>query len=123
MRAKAEESKIGLAGLRQLRNAATALWIKTADAKSGKTFVSGAIQNFDASVLTLAAAESRELEERGKAANTVFQALWKAAEPLFTEGVSAPDACPVCATPLANTTAGSVEAIQKHICKHLGKLT
>lgn len=123
MRAKAEESKIGLAGLRQLLNAATALWIKRADAQSGKTFVSGAIQNFDASVLTLAAAESRELEERGKAANTVFQALWKAAEPLFTEGVSAPDVCPICTTPLANTTAGSVEAIQKHICKHLGKLT
>lgn len=123
IRAKAEESKIGLAGLRQLRNAATALWIKTADAKSGKTFVSGAIHNFDASVLTLATAESRELEERGKAANTMFQALWKAAEPLFTEGVSAPDACPVCTTPLANTTAGSVEAIQKHICKHLGELS
>lgn len=123
MRAKAEESKIGLAGLRQIRNAATALRVETADAKSGKTFISGALPDFDATVLTLSAAESKELEERGKAASTVFQALWKAAEPLFADGVSAPDTCPVCTTPLAKSTAGSVETIREHISKHLGELS
>jgi len=48
-----------------------------------------------------------------------FQGLWKAAEPLFAEGVSAPDVCPVCITPIAATVAGSPEAIRDHVTKHL----
>ncbi len=36
--------------------------------------------------------------------------------------MAAPDICPVCATPVANTAAGSAEAIRKHIAKHLEKL-
>lgn len=106
-RAKAEENKIGLAGLRQIRNAAATLRAEVTDAENGETIVSGAIPTFDAAVAALAAAESKETEERGKAASTVFQALWKAAEPLFAEGVAAPDICPVCATPVADTAAGS----------------
>ena len=121
-RAKAEENKIGLAGLRQIRNAAAALWAEATDAESGETIVNGAIPIFDATVATLSAAESKETEERGKAASTVFQALWKAAEPLFAEGVPAPDVCPVCATPVADTAAGSPETIREHIAKHLEEL-
>jgi recombinational DNA repair ATPase RecF len=121
-RAKAEENKIGLAGLRQIRNAAAALWAEATDAESGETIVNGAIPIFDATVATLSAAESKETEERGKAASTVFQALWKAAEPLFAEGVPAPDVCPVCATPVADTAAGSPQTIREHIAKHLEEL-
>jgi hypothetical protein len=121
-RAKAEENKIGLAGLRQIRNAAAALWAQVTDADSGETVIRGAIPTFDAAVGTLSAAEIKEAEERSKAANTMFQALWKAAEPLFAEGVPAPDVCPVCATPVADTVAGSAEAIQEHIAKHLEEL-
>jgi ABC-type lipoprotein export system ATPase subunit len=121
-RAKAEENKIGLAGLRQIRNAAAALWAEVTDAESGEITVSGAILAFDAAVEALLAADSTEAEERGKAENTVFQALWKAAEPLFAEGVPPPDVCPVCATPVADTVAGSTEAIREHIAKHLEDL-
>lgn len=121
-RAKAEENKIGLAGLRQIRNAAAALWAEATDAESGEIIVNGAVPIFDAAVATLSAAESKETEERGKAASTVFQALWKAAEPLFAEGVPAPDVCPVCATPVADTAAGSPETIREHIAKHLEEL-
>jgi ABC-type lipoprotein export system ATPase subunit len=122
-RAKAEENKIGLAGLRQIRNAAAALWAELMDAESGEAVVSGAVPTFDAAVATLSAAEIEETEERGKAASTAFQALWKAAEPFFAEGVPAPDVCPVCATPIADTAAGSVETIREHIAKHLEELT
>ncbi|WP_245431201.1 AAA family ATPase [Rhodoplanes roseus] len=122
MRAQAEENKIGLAGLRQIRNAAAGLWLEATDADSGETVVSGAVPTFDAAVTTLATAESKEAEERDKAAGTVFQALWKAAEPLFVEGAPAPDVCPVCITPIADTTAGSVEAIRDHVAKHLEEL-
>jgi DNA repair exonuclease SbcCD ATPase subunit len=121
-RAKAEENKIGLAGMRQIRNAAAALRAEATDTESGETVVSGTIPAFDASVAALSAAEGRETEERSKAASTVFQALWKAAEPLFAEGVAAPDICPVCATPVADTEAGSAETIREHIAKHLEEL-
>ncbi|WP_158745263.1 AAA family ATPase [Acidisphaera sp. L21] len=121
-RAKAEENKIGLAGLRQIRNAAAALWAETTDAASGEIVVIGTIPTFGAAVATLSAAESKETEERGKAASTVFQALWKAAEPLFAEGGPAPMVCPVCATPVADTAAGSPETIRTHIAKHLEEL-
>lgn len=121
-RAKAEENKIGLAGLRQIRNAAATLWAEVADAESGETVVVGLIPTFDAAVATLSSTESKEAEERGKAASTVFQALWKAAEPLFVEGVPVPNVCPVCSTPVADTAAGSAEAIREHIAKHLEEL-
>ncbi|WP_225143656.1 MULTISPECIES: AAA family ATPase [unclassified Bradyrhizobium] len=122
VRAKAEENKIGLAGLRQISNAAAALWSEVTDAESGKTVVSGAIPTFDAALGALSAAVAEEAEERGKAASTMFQALWKAAEPLFAEGVPAPAVCPVCETPVADTAAGSAGAIRGHIAKHLEEL-
>lgn len=121
-RAKAEENKIGLAGLRQIRNAAGALWAEAQDADNGATVSNGAVPTFEAAVEAMSAAETKETEERGKAANTVFQTLWKAAEPLFADGVSIPDVCPVCATPVADTAAGSVLAIREHIAKHLEEL-
>lgn len=121
-RAKTEENKIGLAGLRQIRNAAAALRVEATDAESGEIVVSGAIPAFDAAVAALSAAESKEAEERGKASSTVFQPLWKAAEPFFAEGAAAPDVCPVCATPVADTAAGSAETIREHIAKHLEEL-
>jgi recombinational DNA repair ATPase RecF len=121
-RAKAEENKIGLAGLRQIRNAAAALWAEATKAETGETVVSGAIPTFDAAVAALSGAVAKEEEERGKAASTAFQALWKAAEPFFAEGVPAPDVCPVCATPVADTAAGSTEGIRGHIAKHLEEL-
>lgn len=121
-RAKAEENKIGLAGLRQIRNAAAALRAETKDGEGSEIIVSGAIPTFETAVAALLAAESKETEERGKAASTVFRALWSAAEPLFAEGVAAPDICPVCATPVADTSAGSAGAIREHLAKHLEEL-
>lgn len=121
-RAKAEENKIGLAGLRQIRNAAAALWAEATKAETDETAISGAIPTFDAAVAALSGAVAKEAEERGKAASTAFEALWKAAEPFFAEGGPAPDVCPVCATPVADTAAGSTEAIRGHIAKHLEEL-
>jgi recombinational DNA repair ATPase RecF len=121
-RAKAEENTIGLAGLRQIRSAAAGLWLETKDADSDEIVVSGAVPTFDGAVTKLATAESKEAEERDKAAGTAFQALWKAAEPLFAEGVAAPDICPVCITPIVDTVAGSPDAIREHVANHLEDL-
>ena len=120
-RAKAEADKIGLAGLRQVRNAGAALWAGT-NAEGGASVVSGAIPAFDSAMSALSNATTKEEDERGKAANSAFQVLWNAAEPLFAEGAAAPDICPICATPVAATTTGSSEAIRSHIGKHLGEL-
>jgi recombinational DNA repair ATPase RecF len=122
IRAKTEENKIGLVGLRQIRNAAAVLWAEATDAASGETLVNGTIPTFDAAVATLSAAGSAEVEERSKAASSAFQALWKAAEPFFAEGVPTPDVCPVCTTPVVDTAAGSAQAIRGHITKHLEEL-
>jgi hypothetical protein len=121
-RAKAEENKVGLAGLRQIHNAAAALWIESMDAGGHETVVTGAIPAFVAAVNALSEADKKESEERGKAASSAFQALWKAAEPLFAEGAPVPEACPVCATLIANTASGSPAAIRDHLAKHLGEL-
>lgn len=121
-RAKGEENKTGLAGLRQIRKAAAALRAEATDAESGETVVSGTIPTFDAAVAAQSAATSKEAEERGKAASTAFHALWKAAEPLFAEGLPTPDVCPLCSTPVAETAAGSAEAIRGRIAHHLEEL-
>jgi len=121
-RAKAEENRIGLAGLRQIRKTAAALRAEATDTESGETVVTGVIPTFATAVAALSAAESKEAEERDKAASTMFQALWKAAEPLFAEGVAAPDICPVCETPIVDTAAGSAQTIRGHIAKHLEEL-
>ncbi len=120
-RAKAEENTIGLAGLRQIHNAAAALWIVTSagDSKDTELVIKGAIPTFDTAVTTLFLAEGKEVEERNKAAGSVFDALWNAAEPLFAEGTTTLTSCPVCTTPIVNTAAGSTEAIHHHLTKHL----
>jgi recombinational DNA repair ATPase RecF len=121
-RAKAEENKIGLAGLGQIRSATASVWLETTDADSGEIVVSGAIPTFDAAVTALGMADTKEAEERDKAAGTAFQALWKAAEMLFADGAPAPDICPVCITPIADTVAGSPEAVRGHVARHLEEL-
>ena len=77
---------------------------------------------FEAAAANLSKAAKAEADERGKAAGAAFQALWKAAEPLFADGVLAPEACPICATPIEETKAGSSEGVRAHLAKHLEEL-
>ena len=53
VRTKGEENRIGLAGLRQLRIAATALWTEVTNADRGETVISGAIPSFISAMATL----------------------------------------------------------------------
>lgn len=121
-RAKAEENRIGIAGLRQMRSAAVALHVEMPGEDGAERVASGAIVDFAAAVELLAEAEEREEEERGKAASAVFKNLWEAAEKVFVDGAEAPDACPVCATPINDSTAGSSEAIRRHVAGNLDEL-
>ena len=121
-RAEEEVNKIGLAGLRQTRNAAAALQAETTDAENGTVVISGAIPTFDKALAALSTATTREAEERKKSANAAFQSLWQAAEPLFAKGTPVPEICPVCSTPIAATATGSSEGIRGHIAQHLEEL-
>jgi ABC-type lipoprotein export system ATPase subunit len=121
-RAKAEEQQVGLAGLRQIRSMAASLWGLTENEKTGETVISGAIPAFEAAAGALSKAARAEAEERGKAADAAFQAIWKAAEPLFAEGGPIPEVCPICATPLAETKAGSHSGVRAHVASHLEEL-
>lgn len=121
-RAQAEERQVGLAGLRQIRQAAASLWVESKGCETAEITITGAIPAFEAAKDALLVAVKVEADERGKAGDAVFQALWKATEPLFAEDISPPDDCPVCTTPLAQTAAGSAAAIRAHVAQHLANL-
>lgn len=119
-RAEAEAKQLGLEGLRQIRRAAASL----AEQKQSKdgSHVVGLIAEFEADITTKAAAAEKVETEKAIAADAIFEDVWKSAEPLFAEGAEAPDACPICATPIAETKAGSVENIRAHIAGHRAEL-
>ena len=77
---------------------------------------------FDKALSELVDAHATETHERDKAAGTVFRSLWKEAEKLFAESAPALDECPVCATAIGDTAAGSVPAIRDLLKAHLDDL-
>lgn len=111
-RVEAEEKRVGLAGLKQIRNSVVALWQKTVPEDGGDAELSGAIAGFDKALAAQADAKATEADERDKAAGAVFRSVWREAEKLFADDPTAPDACPVCATAIGDTAAGSVPAIR-----------
>jgi energy-coupling factor transporter ATP-binding protein EcfA2 len=121
-RAKAEEYQVGLAGLRQIRQAAAALWSKVPDHETGEIIVSGTFPVFEVATADLSKAIKAEADERGKAANAAFQPLWKAAAPFFAKGSPSPETCPICMTPITETKAGSADGVRAHVAKHLEEL-
>jgi len=121
-RVEAEEKRVGLAGLKQIRNSVIELWRKIVPEDDGEVELSGAIAAFDNELLILADAKAIEAEECDKAARIVFRSVWKEAEKLFGDDVTAPDACPVCATAIGETAAGSVPEIRNLLNDHLKDL-
>jgi hypothetical protein len=120
-RAKVEEKQLGLEGLRQIRRTATALY-KEAEGPGGALLISGLLPEFAAAIDLCATAAAAEDAERAAAANATFAALWKVAEPLFADGKPELKICPICATTISKTAAGSVEGVRKHIAEHLAEL-
>lgn len=121
-RVETEEKRLGLAGLKQIRNSLIALWQKIVPEDGGDAQYLGAIKSFDKALSALADAKATEVFERDKASGTVFRSVWKEAEKLFADDATAPDACPVCATAIGDTAAGSVPAIRDLLMTHLEDL-
>ncbi len=115
-RAAAEEERLGLQGLRQLRNSVLVLYGETAAVSENDSPVPGGLLlEFLAAIQSHADALAKESAERTAAANAAFDALWKAAEPLFAEGERPLQTCPVCVTVIADSGAGSADAIRQHL--------
>ena len=121
-RTEAEEMRIGLAGLRQIRKAVIALWQKIVSNDGNNAECTGSIATFEYALVALADAKINEAKERGEAAGAMFLSIWRDAEALFAEDATAPKKCPVCATDIVNTTAGSVTAIRDLLHAHLSDL-
>ena len=105
-RVEAEEKRVGLAGLKLIRNSIVALWQKAVPEDGGDAEFFGAIAAFGKALAEKADAKATEADERDKAAGTVFRSVWKEAEKLFADFATAPDACPVCAKAIGDTAAG-----------------
>lgn len=121
-RVEAEEKRVGLANLKQIRNSVVALWQKTDPENGGDAEFTGAIAAFGKALADQAVAKATEADERCKAASIDFRSVWNEAEKLFADDATAPDACPVCATAIGDTTAGSVPAIRDLLQAHLKDL-
>ena len=121
-RVLSEERQLVLAGLRQLRQAVAVLWDRKENEETHVVTIGGTIPAFEVAAVELASAVSAESDERGKAAMAVFQSVWNAAEALFADGAAPLEVCPVCSTPLKETTAGDAAQIRTHVAKHLEEL-
>jgi len=121
-RASAEEKRIGIEGLRQIRRTAAVLYDEKEDPESGGPSMTGLLPEFAQAVDAQATAKVAEAAERNATANAVFAELWKTTEPLFAEGRPIPDTCPICTTPIAVSAAGSAEGVRQHIAVHRAEL-
>ncbi|AHM05765.1 hypothetical protein roselon_03510 [Roseibacterium elongatum DSM 19469] len=121
-RVEAEEKRVGLAGLKLIRSSVAALWQKTVPENGGDVKLTGAIADFEKALAAQADAKATEADERDKASGAVFRSVWTEAEKLFAEDSTAPDSCPVCATAVGATAAGSVPAIRDLLQTNLNDL-
>ncbi len=121
-RADAEEKRLGLEGLRQIRNALGALHEVEIDPETDVETITGAIPAFANAIAAKETTAAKLATERAAAADAAFSALWKEAEPLFAADAPVASDCPVCMTPVAQTKAGNREAIHTHLTTHLAAL-
>ncbi|QDH74284.1 AAA family ATPase [Brevundimonas sp. M20] len=122
-RSQAEEKRLGLEGMRQIRNALAALYEVVDDPDTGQSIDQGLIVTFSAAVAAKAETAKAFAVERAAATEAAFAAVWKEAEPLFAEDATFVVAeCPLCLTPIANSVAGGAAGVHQHIADRLAAL-
>jgi len=121
-RASVEDKQLGLEGLRQLRQTAAMVCEQKQGAVGGGIVTTGVIPEFELAKEAQSVAMEAEAAERHKAASAAFAELWTVAEPLFAGGAPTPINCPICATPIVDSVAGSAEGVRRHIAGHLAQV-
>lgn len=119
IRKAAEEGSLGLTSLKLILTKNEALYEELSKDGVGST---GAIVVFDEAVATYTAAASKELEERTKASQAVFNEIWTTAKTIYENKDVALVTCPVCDTKIPDTPLGSRDAICKTLDAKLGYL-
>lgn len=114
-RAKAEESRLGLDSLRQLRGTIDSLYEVCRDEEGIPEPPRGLVMSLIKAYADLLEANRVEAELRARTAEAVFARLWEVAAPLFLDETVAPEFCPICTTPIRLSTAGGVAAIREHL--------
>jgi energy-coupling factor transporter ATP-binding protein EcfA2 len=121
--AEAEEKQLGIEGLRQIRRAAALVADEQEDPENPEaTFATGLVEQVSNAIAAQALAAENERTERGVAASAMFDDLWKSAEALFAADAEPLETCPVCATPITDTAAGSIASIRDHLATHRAEL-
>lgn len=122
-RSHAEEKRLGLEGLRQVRSTLAALSGPVQDITAQQPTAQGLIESFSAAVAAKAETAKAFEAERAAAAEAAFSAVWREAETLFAEGAKhAVEDCPICLTPIKISTLGSPSAVRQHISYNLTAL-
>jgi recombinational DNA repair ATPase RecF len=121
-RAKDEEHQLGLSGLRNINKALKNLYSVSMDENTNNTTITGLLNDFDQAINQRNIAIENEANIRNKTANALFSSFWETASLLFENGMSDISECPLCCTPISNSSAGSVEGIRTHITTHLTEL-
>lgn len=119
-RAKKEEEKLGIEGLRQIQRIASSIYLdQSGDSGGAET---GYLATFEQALASREEASKTEVAEREKAEKACFAELWGIAEPFFANENQSIDNCPICTTPLGSTSKGSRSAIHKYLTDSLGEL-
>jgi recombinational DNA repair ATPase RecF len=119
-RKEQEEQTIGITALRQIISAIQELYVKDAPQSDGSVHDAGALPVFEDADKAVQTAYRDAQHERGNAEKAVFTEVWEAASKIFAD--TDIDACPVCTTPVSQTTAGSSERIAIYLHNQLDNL-
>lgn len=116
-RARIENERLGLDGLRQIRESLIAL----ASVDPETRLVSGESHagSFASAATAHDAAKRLEALERSAAADTLLNDLLSEAVKVFKDPESAPEYCPVCTTPIAVSPLGSRVGVERYLLQKL----
>ena len=117
-----EEKLVGLTSLRLLHGMAETLYNANKSQGSTHARAVGRISEYETAEQDLSKIKKSEEMERNKAATAMFESLWNIAEPIFN-GDNIIESCPICDTPINQTTIGSQLGISEHITNNLKHLS
>ena len=112
-----EEKRVGLDTIKDAISQ-----VKVVYAVPAGGVAAGAIIAFEKADSDLVAKREKEATEKAKAEKAVFKDVWEAAAKILDDNAVPMSSCPVCATDLGKTAAGSRKALSKELATHLGHL-
>ena len=114
-----EDDQLGLRDLRNLLSNLGRLYTPAKDDASGDT---GYLAEFEKAMVRHGEAVATESEERTKAGEAMFNAVWQAGKTLFETAESDLESCPICDSRLIDTPHGSHAGVLRNLDQNLSHL-